>query len=99
MDTKLVSIRYLCKNIFYSHLKIMEIVSARDFRAKQTSILSKVKAGESVLLTSRIGTFKIVPVTENDMLTSRICEGLREVQKIESGKQAPKSARSFLNEL
>lgn len=77
----------------------MEIVSARDFRAKQTSILSKVKAGESVLLTSRIGTFKIVPVTENDMLTSRICEGLREIQKIESGKQAPKSARSFLNEL
>ncbi len=51
------------------------------------------------MLTSRIGTFKIVPVTENDMLTSRICEGLREVQRIESGKQASKSARSFLNEL
>lgn len=76
----------------------MEIISARDFRSRQTSILSKAKAGESVLLTSRVGTFKIVPVTENDHLTSRICEGLREVKEIESGRQTARSARLFLNE-
>ena len=40
----------------------MEIVSARDFRANQTKILTKALNGESILLSSRIGTFKITPV-------------------------------------
>lgn len=77
----------------------MEIVSARDFRSNQSSILAKVREGVSVLLTSRIGTFKILPVTEEDCLTSRICEGLREVKAIEEGRLQSKSARDFLNEL
>lgn len=77
----------------------MLVVSARDFRASQSAVLAKALEGESVLLTSRIGTFKITPVTEEDALTSRICEGLREVQLIESGKLPAKSARSFLDEL
>ncbi len=34
-----------------------------------------------------------------DSLTDRICEGLKEVKKIESGKQPFKSARAFLDEL
>lgn len=41
---------------------IMEIVSARDFRANH-KVLKKAKRGESVLLSSRIGMFKITPVT------------------------------------
>lgn len=77
----------------------MEIVSARDFRSNQSSILAKVKAGVSVLLTSRIGTFKILPVTEEDILTSRLCEGLKEVKATEEGRLQSKSARDFLNEL
>lgn len=78
---------------------IMQIVRARDFRANQTSILTKALRGESVLISSRVGVFKIVPVTEDDTLTTRICEGLKEVQMIESGKLPGKSARDFLNEL
>ena len=77
----------------------MEIVSARDFRANQSVVLGKALKGESVLISSRLGMFKIVPVTEDDTLTSRICEGLREVQMIESGKKPAKSARAFLDEL
>ena len=34
----------------------MEIVSARDFRANQTKILTKALNGESILLSSRIGS-------------------------------------------
>ena len=50
----------------------MEIVSAREFRAHQTTaILSKALNGESVLITSRIGTFKLVPVSKEDTLTDR----------------------------
>lgn len=77
----------------------MEIISAREFRANQTAVLTKAKKGESVLLSSRIGMFKIMPVTEEDSLTTRICEGLREVKMIREGKLKAKSAKDFLNEL
>ncbi|MDE5790902.1 MAG: type II toxin-antitoxin system prevent-host-death family antitoxin [Muribaculaceae bacterium] len=77
----------------------MEIVSARAFRANQTAILSKALKGESILLTSRIGTFKIMPVSETDSLTERIAEGVREAKLIEAGKLPVKTARDFLNEL
>lgn len=46
----------------------MVVVSAREFRAQQTKVLSAALEGESVLLTSRIGNFKIVPVSEDDKL-------------------------------
>ncbi|WP_300918302.1 type II toxin-antitoxin system Phd/YefM family antitoxin [uncultured Duncaniella sp.] len=42
----------------------MHIVSAREFRANQSAILSRALKGESVLITSRIGSFKIVPVSD-----------------------------------
>lgn len=77
----------------------MEIISAREFRANQTAVLTKAKKGESVLLSSRIGMLKIMPVTEEDTLTTRICEGLREVKMIREGKLKAKSAKDFLNEL
>lgn len=77
----------------------MEIISAREFRANQTAVLTKAKKGESVLLSSRIGMFKIMPVTEEDTLTTRICQGLREVKMIREGKLKAKSAKDFLNEL
>jgi antitoxin (DNA-binding transcriptional repressor) of toxin-antitoxin stability system len=64
----------------------MQIVSAREFRTNQTAVLRRALEGESILLTSRLGAFKITPVSEEDSLTSRICEGLREVKLIKSGK-------------
>lgn len=77
----------------------MEIVSARDFRANQTAILNKALKGESVLLSSRIGMFKITPVSEDDTLTSRICKGLHEVKRIKEGKAKGYSVEELLDEL
>ena len=77
----------------------MEIVSARNFRANQSKILAKALRGETVLLSSRMDMFKITPITEEDSLTNRICEGLKEVQQIEAGNISAKSAKDFLNEL
>lgn len=77
----------------------MEIVSAREFRAHQTAILSKALNGESVLITSRIGTFKLVPVSKEDSLTDRICRGLREVKLIQEGKLKDYTVEEALNEL
>lgn len=91
--TKLDTMCYICKKIY------MEIVSARNFRSNQSAILTKALNGESVLLSSRLGMFKIIPATEEETLTSRICNGLLEVLEIEKGNIKAKSARDFLNEL
>lgn len=77
----------------------MHIVSAREFRANQSAVLKKVLAGESVLLNSRLGTFKILPVTEEDSLTTRICKGLEEVKQIRENKLKGYSVDELLNEL
>lgn len=77
----------------------MEIVSARTFRANQTSVLSKSLKGESVILSSRLGMFKITPVTKEDTLTSRICKGLEDVKLIREGKAKGYTVKELLNEL
>ena len=77
----------------------MHIVSAREFRANQSAVLKKALEGESVLLNSRLGTFKILPVTEEDTLTTRICKGLDEVKQIRESKLKGYSVDELLNEL
>ncbi len=77
----------------------MEIVTAREFRSNQGKFLTAAMKGQSVILTSRYGNFKITPITEDDSITTRICEGLKEIKLIESGKLPSKSARSFIDEL
>ena len=77
----------------------MKIVSAREFRANQGKFLNAAKRGQSVLLRSRYGNFKITPVTEEDSLTERICKGLEEVKLMESGQIPSKSAWDLLDEL
>ena len=77
----------------------MEIVSAREFRANQGKILKKAKEGESVLLTSRMGMFKISPVTEADTLTEKIVRGLTQVKLMEEGKLPIRTVEDMLNEL
>lgn len=49
----------------------MEIVSARDFRCNQGKYLTAARAGQSLLLTSRYGNFKITPVSEKDEIVER----------------------------
>ena len=77
----------------------MEIISARDFRANQTVILNKVLEGESILLSSRVGMFKITPVTKEDTLTTRICKGLKQAKMIEEGKLPRRTIQNMLDEL
>ncbi len=49
----------------------MIIVSARDFRANQGKFLDLAASGESVILTSRKGQFRIIPVTVDDSVVSK----------------------------
>lgn len=77
----------------------MQVVSAREFRSNQGKYLIKANEGHSVLLTSRYGSFKIVPITEEDSLTTRICEGLKQVKLMEEGKLPRRTVEELLNEL
>ncbi len=85
---------YLCKK-----MKVMQVVSAREFRANQGKYLIKANEGQSVLLTSRYGNFKIVPISEEDNLTTRICRGLQQVKLIEEGKLPRRTIEDLLDEL
>ena len=49
----------------------MVIVSAREFRSNQGKYLTAARAGKSVMLTSRYGNFKIMPITETDEIVKR----------------------------
>lgn len=49
----------------------MQIVSSRDFRSNQGRYLTAARGGQSVVLTSRYGNFKIVPVSDADELVER----------------------------
>ena len=60
--------------VFYIFAKInekMTVISIRDFRSNQGKYLGLAASGESVILTSRAGSFKIVPVSEDDSLISK----------------------------
>ncbi len=43
----------------------MVVVSTRDFRTNQTKYLNLAKAGEHVVLKSRVGSFRIFPEDED----------------------------------
>jgi hypothetical protein len=80
-------------------LRYMQVIPLSKFRTNQTATLLRAIQGESVFLTSRIGDFKLVPVSVEEKIATRIREGLNEVKRIEAGEQPAKSANAFLDEL
>jgi len=50
----------------------MEVISTRKFREKQGAYLARAKKGEDIILKSREnGSFKIVPIMDDDALMSK----------------------------
>lgn len=49
----------------------MEIVTAREFRSNQGKFLTAAMSGKSVVLTSRYGNFKIIPISDEDEIVER----------------------------
>lgn len=77
----------------------MEIATAREFRSNQGKYLMAANKGESILLTSRYGNFKIVPISKEDSLTTRISKGLKQVKDIKEGKLPRRTIEDMLNDL
>lgn len=73
--------------IYIQNKYIMEVVTAREFRTKQGSFLTAARNGQTVLLTSRYGNFKIVPVSSDDQMVGRdVPEACAEVKAHVEGK-------------
>ena len=83
----------------------MTIVSARDFRANQGKYFSMVNSGEHVILKSRTGSFKIVPISSDDIVSNKrdlaaeLRGALQEVKDHMEGKKQLQSLDSLLEEL
>lgn len=75
----------------------MQVVTAREFRANQSRILMAAKDGQSVMLTSRVGNFKIVPVESEDMIVERhLRSALEEVKAHKEGRITLSNARDVV---
>ena len=70
----------------------MVVISSRDFRSNQSKYLGMAAEGQEVVLTTRnLGSFKIVPFTEDDVLMTK--EELNE--KIDKGIQDIKNGKGY----
>ncbi len=70
----------------------MVVISSRDFRANQSKYLGMAANGQGIVLTTRsLGSFKIVPIQEDDTLMTR--EEL--YQKIDRGIQEIKEGKGY----
>lgn len=95
---------YLCSRI--SKQETMEVVSTREFRANQKKYFGMAIKGEDVILKSRNwGSFRLIPISQNDIvtnkpdLTERICQAIREVKLMREGKIKELSMDELLDEL
>ena len=84
----------------------MLVVSTRDFRTNQTKYLNKANSGEHVILKSREGSFRLVPVMPSDSVSENaqnIAEdlrgALRELKDVIAGKKQLNTLDNLINEL
>jgi antitoxin (DNA-binding transcriptional repressor) of toxin-antitoxin stability system len=85
----------------------MLVISSRDFRSNQSKYLGMAAKGLDVVLTTRnMGSFKIVPVSEDDTLMTReelykkIDKGIKEIQEGKGYKVSTKEElERFLDSL
>lgn len=84
----------------------MTIVSARDFRANQGKYFSMVNAGEHVILKSREGSFRLVPITSTDSISEKsqnieveLRGALRELKEAIAGKKQLNTLDNLIDEL
>lgn len=65
----------------------MQIVTTREFRSNQSRFLNEAKMGKDIILISRLGSFIIVPVSEQDSIVNKeIRSSLEEVKAHIQGK-------------
>jgi len=57
--------------IFAEKTRKMTVLTGREFRDNMAKYLRVAQGGEDVIIKSRAGTFRIVPITEDDIIISK----------------------------
>lgn len=70
----------------------MTIITSREFRSNQSKYFTLANKGEDVILKSRVGSFRILPVTKDDTLMSKT-EYLQMLKNAENQIAAGKSTK------
>ena len=95
---------YLCIKIINTD-SIMVIVTGRDFRANTAKYVDVALRGEDVVVKSRAGSFRIVPITEDDVvvnkrdLAAELRGALIEAKDSIEGKRKLNTLDHLINEL
>ena len=83
----------------------MIVITGRDFRANQSKYVGYAHNGEDVIVKARYGAWRIVPVTEDDIvinkrdLTEDLRGALKEVKESINGSRQLEPLSSLINEL
>ena len=102
--TQIKNNMYLCNKIINTD-SIMVIVTGRDFRANTAKYVDVALRGEDVVVKSRAGSFRIVPITEDDVvvnkrdLAAELRGALIEAKDSIEGKRKLNTLDHLINEL
>ena len=83
----------------------MIVVTGRDFRANTAKYVDVANRGEDVVVKSRAGSFRVVPVTEDDIvinkrdLAAELRAALMEAKDSMEGKRKLNTLDNLNNEL
>ncbi len=83
----------------------MVVVSGRDFRANTAKYVDVAYRGEDVVVKSRAGSFRIVPISEDDIvlnkrnLSAELRGALLEAKGAIEGKRKLNTLDNLINEL
>jgi len=83
----------------------MIVLTGREFRANQSKYLGVARSGEDVVIKSRAGSFRIVPIADSDIvigkddLSESLYKSLLEIKKAKEGKGKLLSWEEFRHEM
>jgi antitoxin (DNA-binding transcriptional repressor) of toxin-antitoxin stability system len=84
---------------------VMIVVTGRDFRANTSKYVDVAYSGEDVVVKSRAGSFRVVPITEDDIvinkrdLAAELRGALMEAKESLEGKRKLNTLDNLINEL
>lgn len=83
----------------------MVVVTGRDFRANTAKYVDVAFRGEDVVVKSRIGSFRVVPITDDDIiinkrdLSAELRGALMEVKESIEGKRKLNTLDNLISEI
>lgn len=83
----------------------MIVLTGREFRANQAKYVGIAQSGEDVVVKSRAGSFRVVPITNDDIVVSKdnlsesLYRALLEVKKAKEGEGKLLSWEEFKYEM